>query len=445
MNLSVREFIKKEVPDWDDEVVATARFKALSGQRSDWESKLLFWKKLDSESCPTSEYLRRSLIRGCIFFRFGLNSCFSLVRNIWFNRQGLTPLCIDQVLLEMYSSGDILRKSDLMDPTAGPLSQMFKRMVNLIGISGPSSSEELIEEFLILSIPLQERAAEVVKLLSESHWTSFCTVTMSELQKICNGSTEASTVLSYLSSTGKARYLSICKEDFIEGVKVSLVKEAVPTISSLDYDVLQLIWTKEKLQQQLDVIDQRYEMSRKSALNFMKAGNKQVALRHARQLKLNSESREKCTSMLNRVEEVLTIITSAESTKKVVEAIQIGSRAMKESGISAEEVHVCLQDLDDTVASQKEVEEALASAPIQCTDIDDEDLEKEFRMLEMELEDLTPQKYTAAPTQNDLLKKEESKISETKIADSGRIGEAVPRESAESLVSKLSNLQLEAA
>lgn len=86
-----------------------------------------------------------------------------------------------------------------------------------------------------------------------------------------------------------------------------------------------------------------------------------------------------------------------------------------------------------------------ASAPIQCTKIDDEDLEKEFRMLEMELEDLTPQKYTAAPTQNDLLKKEESKISETKIADSGRTGDAVPRESAESLVSKLSDLQLEAA
>ncbi|KAI3980884.1 hypothetical protein MKX01_025449 [Papaver californicum] len=430
MNSSVREFIKKEVPDWDDEVVATARFKAFSGQRSDWESKLLFWKDL---VLKIARHLNVFVIRS------------SEVKKNWFNRRGLTPLCIDQVLLEMYNSGDILRNSDLMDPTAGRLSQMFKRMVNLIGISGPSSSGELIEEFLILSIPLQEKAAEVVNLLSESHWTSFCTITMSELQSICNGSTEASMVLSHLSSTGKARYLSIRKADFIEGVKVSLAKEAVPTISSLDYDVLQLIWTKEKLQQQLDVIDQRYKMSRISALNFMMSGNKQVALRHARQLKLNSESREKCTSMLNRVEEVLTIIANAESTKKVVEAIQIGSQAMKESGISVEEVHICLQELDDTAASHKEVEEALASAPLQCTDIDDEDLEKEFRVLEMELGDLNPQKHIAAPTQNDLLKEEESKISETKIADSGRTGDAVSRVSAESLVSKLSNLQLEAA
>lgn len=44
---SVKEFIRREVPDWDDdEVVATARFKAFSGQRSDWEVKYQFWRDL---------------------------------------------------------------------------------------------------------------------------------------------------------------------------------------------------------------------------------------------------------------------------------------------------------------------------------------------------------------------------------------------------------------
>ncbi|KAA0050041.1 charged multivesicular body protein 7 isoform X1 [Cucumis melo var. makuwa] len=32
---SVREFIREKVPDWDDEVVAKAQFKAFSGQKSD--------------------------------------------------------------------------------------------------------------------------------------------------------------------------------------------------------------------------------------------------------------------------------------------------------------------------------------------------------------------------------------------------------------------------
>lgn len=42
----VEEIVRREVPDWDDDVAATARFKAFSGQRSDWEPKFLFWRDL---------------------------------------------------------------------------------------------------------------------------------------------------------------------------------------------------------------------------------------------------------------------------------------------------------------------------------------------------------------------------------------------------------------
>lgn len=57
--------------------------------------------------------------------------------------------------------------------------------------------------------------------------------------------------------------------------------------------------------------------SRKSALASLSSGNKKAALRHARELKLATEAREKCISLLNRVEEVLSVIANAESTKKV--------------------------------------------------------------------------------------------------------------------------------
>lgn len=42
-----------------------------------------------------------------------------------------------------------------------------------------------------------------------------------------------------------------------------------------------------------------------------------MALRYARELKLVTGSRDKCTMFLNRVEEVLSLIANAESTKKV--------------------------------------------------------------------------------------------------------------------------------
>lgn len=43
---SVEELVRREVADWDDEVVCNARFKAFSGQRSDWEPSFLFWRDL---------------------------------------------------------------------------------------------------------------------------------------------------------------------------------------------------------------------------------------------------------------------------------------------------------------------------------------------------------------------------------------------------------------
>lgn len=57
---------------------------------------------------------------------------------------------------------------------------------------------------------------------------------------------------------------------------------------------------------------------RKSALACLNSGNKKVALRHARELKLANVSREKCATFLNRVVEVLDFITNAELTKKVI-------------------------------------------------------------------------------------------------------------------------------
>jgi charged multivesicular body protein 7 len=83
---TVGEFIRTEVGDWDDEAVGTARFKAFSGQKCDWESRYEFWKALILK----------------IARRFGLLVISPLdVKNNWFNRGGLTPLCLDQVLVRL--------------------------------------------------------------------------------------------------------------------------------------------------------------------------------------------------------------------------------------------------------------------------------------------------------------------------------------------------------
>lgn len=57
--------------------------------------------------------------------------------------------------------------------------------------------------------------------------------------------------------------------------------------------------------------------SKDAAVASLKCGNRQDAQRHVRHLKLATDSRSKCISLLNRVEEVLGVIADAEATKKV--------------------------------------------------------------------------------------------------------------------------------
>lgn len=64
---------------------------------------------------------------------------------------------------------------------------------------------------------------------------------------------------------------------------------------------------------------------KQSALASLKSGNKKTALKHARELKITTESREKVASLLNRVEEVLNAIADAESTKTVGYHLQFSS------------------------------------------------------------------------------------------------------------------------
>ena len=51
---------------------------------------------------------------------------------------------------EMYNAGDILRRGDLVDPTSARLSQVFRRVVHLVGLSRSVTQVDIVEDYLIL-------------------------------------------------------------------------------------------------------------------------------------------------------------------------------------------------------------------------------------------------------------------------------------------------------
>ncbi|KAL6525850.1 hypothetical protein OROMI_030245 [Orobanche minor] len=384
-------FIRKEVGDWDDEGMSRVRFKALSGQRSDWEPLYRFWRDL---ILKVARHLRIFIIRP------------SHVNRLWFNRAGLSPLCLDRVLLEMHRAGDLVLPHAHPNSSTSRFSNIFRRALVFFGVNN-DDNVSLAGDYYILAPLLQEHALEVVNILSENYWTSSCVITMRKLQDICHGSEEALAILGYLSAHCRAKLLTINRADPIQGVKVCLAPGTVSTASSVDYTVLHLIWTIEKLERQLDLIDQRYQKhmisllldgalcrSRTSALASLKVGNKRSALRYAAELKLASQSRERCTTLLERVEKVLQAITDAESLKKVSDAIQSSTQAMKENQITVEEVEVCLQEVDENIDSLKRLDKALESTAADA-EIHDDDVEDEFNKLQLDIgseEDQVPTK-----------------------------------------------------
>ncbi|KAG9128648.1 hypothetical protein Leryth_017124 [Lithospermum erythrorhizon] len=321
--IKVASYIHQEVEDWDDEQKSRSRFKAMSGQTQDyeWQTRYIFWKNL---IINVAKHLNVFIIHP------------NQLQHVW------------------------------------------------VGLSsrGKFSIEGINEEFFIVLPLLKEKSVQVVNVLSESHWTPSCVVTLNKFEEICGGPKEASLVLSHLSENGKARYLQTQSKDPIEGVKVALATGALCTITSLDYDVLHLLWTVDRLGQQLNVIDGRCKSIKELATVSLKMGNRTSALRHARELKLASQGREKCITLLNRVEEVLGIISDAESSKKVSEAIIIGARAMKENRISAQEVQQSLEELDESIASQKQVDKLLETSYME---VEDEDIEDELKQLEIDI------------------------------------------------------------
>lgn len=180
----VREFIKDKVTDWDDEVVTTARFKAFSGQKSDWEPRYLFWRDLILTIAHKFNFIFIKPIE---------------IRNQWFSQGGLAPLCLDHVLVllpnkiiillfiiywtvllfspiiihhsiqhQMYIDGDIIIQSDMLDPRSGQLSHLFKKLSNLMGTSKKNPNDLLRDEYVVLASVLKVYAFNLLSLLLES-------------------------------------------------------------------------------------------------------------------------------------------------------------------------------------------------------------------------------------------------------------------------------------
>lgn len=65
----------------------------------------------------------------------------------------------------MYTGGDIIRRSDMLDPRSGQLSYMFKKLSNLMGTSKKNPDSLLRDDYIVLACVLQVYALVLFSFL----------------------------------------------------------------------------------------------------------------------------------------------------------------------------------------------------------------------------------------------------------------------------------------
>ncbi|CAM6110918.1 unnamed protein product [Calypogeia fissa] len=374
----LRDFLEKEVPDWKDDDFARGRFKAFTGQKQDWEEKLNFWMDL---TVKVARHLDLIVIDT------------HSVQQKWFIRDGVVPMGLEHVLVEMKKAGELVTVEQVL--AGGPstfqwVGAMLKKTISW-AVIGYAESELPVEERLVVNTILQEKVSQFLKILADGQYSSECIATLAKIKQLCGGSEEAELVVGRLLVQNKARFVRVAGGDQIEGFKISVNEKPVTPVSENDCHILQLQWTMEVLQLRLSTLDGRISMARNSVIKSSKAGLKREALRYVRSMKLLQLSREQCAGSMDKIEHVLSLIADAETTKKVSEAIQVGTTAMKDNHVSLEEVQHTLSELDEAITLQKETEEALAWPPLSTNEMDDDAaLDEELALLEAELESEEP-------------------------------------------------------
>lgn len=371
-------FLRAEVPDWDDEVVCRARYKGFTGQRADWENRLQFWKDL---VVKCARHLGLVVIEP------------SKVQHQWFLREGITPLGISTVLTEMRKSGELQTREELMRPqatltqyTGSVFRQVFTWMGSqVLGTSAGTQPGCVQPDVLIVTSLLQECSSLIIKALSESEWRHVCVVTMTRFRELCVSTETADVLIAMLINQGRACLIKLDGNENIEGIKIALEDEPIPTVTEIDSHVLRLYWTLERLHQQVNVLDVRVTSSRSATVAALKSGDKKGALRHARRLKVLTTSKGKCETFMDRIDEVLTSIADAEASRKVTDALKVGVQAIKDNHVTLSEIQTCLEEADEAISQQRDTQTTIAEAPL-ITGADDMDLEEEFLLLVAELD-----------------------------------------------------------
>jgi len=167
-------------------------------------------------------------------------------------------------------------------------------------------------------------------------------------------------------------------------------------VTDTDIGILRLKLFLAILEEQEDMIAVDIEKCKNQITNLLKTKQRARAMAALKKKKTLQSLMDKRMGSSQTILEVLTSIESAVGNKQIMEAYSLGMNTLKEvnKGVSVEKVADLMDNLKESLADQKEIDNAIAGS---VTDVDESEIEDELNKLMMEDEAGKKTKESAVP------------------------------------------------
>lgn len=197
-NERIYEFLKLQVPEWEDDEVMLARFGSVDRTDPWFVSRSNFWSSL---IIRVSQHLKAIVISA------------EEIKLEWFRKGGLLPMDLDDVLEGMLKKGQLQKLETALSKTAWfSFPTTFSWTVRTLMGTPPSTSGM----FVVTSV-LKERAEAVAgSLLQQAAFSSDFLITSQKFQKLCEGEQAAALIMRWLVMERMAIHISLKGTDHLE-------------------------------------------------------------------------------------------------------------------------------------------------------------------------------------------------------------------------------------
>jgi charged multivesicular body protein 7 len=357
-----------------------SEFRPRDVNANHYDRKMEFWKQMIENYCDWKG-----------------SATFSIEElKINFKRNGTVPYCLQSVINQMSSEGNLVGKVEFMEKPKSwtgwavdsllvkPIGWGFSKVKERI-ITSPSDNEQKV--FIVKSV-VKHQANVLYNFILSHHKHKI--ISMDDLMKLVDDIEGLSKegilyALQYLSVHEKKVWMEEGDETNQHHkilLKFADLHKTSQPITEIERSTYNLEHTENYLKNEIKEQELKIAELIKQALECKRVGKSKMALVYMKNKHRMEEDVLKKMQVLENIQNMLQTIRSSTSDKDIIDTYRMGSNAIKttfsSAGMSLDNVNDIIEEMQEIFAEQEECQAAI-SEPIRSNlKYDDAELEKEL-------------------------------------------------------------------